>query len=52
MTREMNFIMTTFSQTIGSETKASPINALSIQSLPAAKGLGSSYMTNINRIKR
>uniref|UniRef100_A0A0V1KI16 Uncharacterized protein n=1 Tax=Trichinella nativa TaxID=6335 RepID=A0A0V1KI16_9BILA len=33
----MNFIMTTFSQTIGSETKASPINALSIQSLPAAK---------------
>ena len=30
--------MSTFSQTIGSETKASPINALSMQSLPAAKG--------------
>ena len=42
MTRKMNFIMTTFSQTIGSETKASPINALSMQSLPGAKDPGRS----------
>jgi hypothetical protein len=34
--------MITFSQKIVSETKVSPIKALSIQLLPAAKGLGRS----------